>query len=90
MDASLGCHLSGRSDPAGPAFFRRVSIAGEDELFILAFTWQQHQRGIWIAHAGQIQKVVFLPKRPVDITRPTDWLGRERDEYTVRADRLCD
>ena len=60
----------------------------KDHLAPLALAGQQHERRVGRVHAGQVQQVVFLPERPVDVAGATGGLERERDEDAVRPDRF--
>ena len=54
----------------------------------LALARQQHERRVRLVHAGQVEQVVFLAERPVDVAGPARRLARERDERRRRVRSL--
>ena len=72
-----------------PAFVRRIAIAREDHLAALALSGKQDERRLRLVQAGEVEQVVFLAERPVDVAGAARRLARERDEHGVGADRFC-
>ena len=75
-----------RHDPAGPRLGGRIAIAREDQLVVIALAREQDEGRVGLVHPGQIQKVVFLTERPVDVAGTARGQGRERNEHRVGAD----
>ena len=85
--AGRGGDLFGRRDDAGPALVRRIAIARENHFAPLALARQQDQRRIGFVQAGEVEEVVFLAERPVDVAGAARRFAGKSDERRVWSDR---
>ena len=87
-DAALRRGLFLGEDVAVPVLAPRIGLADEQDLLARAVAGHQHEDGLLLGHAGQIEQVAVLAELVVDVERVDPGRGAPHDGQRLGAELL--